>query len=135
MQTQKPIPRANAPQSNPLHSATIHAQLNPHCATGIAGLLDNVALLAVANTCGCQIDEKSANLLQSYIQTASLTLSRTMTALSFTLSDVLNDNATQINVAEYITPDLVANFSALVGELLPIFTELSENLISSKRPE
>lgn len=143
MQTQ-PIPRANAQQSpntptiygKEYHSATIHAQLNTKSRTGLASLLDNVALLAIANTTyGCKIDEKSVTYLQSCIQSASTTLGDTLTALSFVLSDVVHENATQNNVAEYITPYLVADFAALVGELLPVFTALSENIISSQSPE
>lgn len=142
MHTQKQIPCANAQQSTPTptiygkeyHSATIHAQLNSKSSTGIAGLLDNVALLAIANTYGCKIDKSSVSYLQSYIQTASVTLSETLTALSFALRDVLNDTVTKAEVESHITPYLVADFAALVGELLPAFNTLSENLNSSQSP-
>lgn len=142
MQIQKPIPRATAPQSKQtypprrnsktaqLHTVTLNAELNRHYKTGLAALLSNIPLLAVAreHSPSLEIEQHTSNLLQSHIQTASSTLGSTLTALSCVLGDVLHDNVTKSNVETYITPELVADFAALVGELLPVLNEVSNTI-------
>lgn len=141
MQTQ-PISRANAPQSKqtypprhnsqtaPLHTVTLNAELNSHYKTGLAALLSNIPLLAVAreHSPNPEIEQHTSNLLQSHIQAASSTLGNTLAALSCVLGDVLNDNVAKSNVAIYITPELVAEFAALVGELLPVLNHISSDI-------
>lgn len=136
MHTQKQIPCATAQQSH-FHTVTMVTELNSYHKTGLASLFSNLPLLAIANErlSDCEIDPRASSLLRSDIQSASLTLSDTLTALSFVLGDVLNDTVTKAEVASHITPQLVAEFAALVGELLPVLHEVSDNIIFSTKQE
>lgn len=126
MQNQNPTPC----------TLTIYPELYKGYASGLAGLLANAHLLAIANTYSTEvkIDKSSVNMLQAHIQTASETLNQAMTALAFALFDLENDNASADVLANYITPSLVAEFSVLVSELLPVFTQLADNLNTNLNP-
>lgn len=98
----------------------INAQLNTSAATGLASLLQNAPLLAIANhsSAALPLTAHEISRLQSDIQTTADFLGNVLTALSFA--------AWEEN--EHITPYILATYAAIIGELLPFLTRLSENI-------
>lgn len=96
----------------------INAQLNTSAATGLASLLQNAPLLAIADHYSYPMPRQCVSRLQSDIQHTANVFGDVLTALSFAAHDD----------CEHITPSIVADFAMTVGELLPFLTRLSENI-------
>ena len=125
---------SNPNQSPMLETATltVHTGLNTYHKTGLAYLLSNVTLLTLAREVnhkdGYILSERTASLLRVNIENAITTLCDTLTALSLAMHG--NRNGT----SERITPELVAEFSALVAELMPVLYEHHNNITRSTKP-
>lgn len=109
-----------------INQTEINAILDTSASTGLVGLLKNAHLLAIANQSSSAVPPESISMLHSYIETTAVTLGDTLNALSFVVANGKYGNAT-----EYITPLLLADFAAVVGELLPYLVELGTSLNAS----
>lgn len=69
-----------------------------------------------------EIDPQSIQEMQNRIKCAISVLCEALSAMSLDLS--VNPSPTN----EYVTPELVSEFAALIGELIPLFNQLSRNL-------
>lgn len=101
-----------------INGIQIHAELNTSAATGLLGLFQNAPLLAIINHSNAAVPPECVSRLQSDIQTTADFLGDTLTAMGFA---VMDEN-------EHITPYILATYAAMMGELLPFLTRLSENL-------
>lgn len=101
--------------------------LNSHYKTGLATLLGNAPLLAISQRTGTKLSSRDADFLLTSIEAACITLGDTLSAMSFALSDK------QAPASEYITPHLLTDFAALVGELMPLLQTLSGDIRLSEK--
>lgn len=99
---------------------TIHLDLDKSGYSGLTILLKNPALLASVQA-GVRISSQDAGFLSSAVITASNTLGDAFHALCVAQSENL-----------YITPELIADFGAMLGELLPFFAHLSAELATDE---
>lgn len=73
-----------------------------------------------------ELDPQSIQQMQNRIQRAISTLCETLSAMS------LDVNVNPCATNEYVTPELVSELAALIGELIPLFNQLSRNLQHSQ---
>lgn len=99
---------------------TIHLDLDSSGYSGLMGLLNNPALLAL-NESGATLPSQYAGFLCSAIESASITLGDAFHALCAL-------NGSSLDAETHITPNLLADFGAMLGELLPFFARLSAEL-------
>ncbi len=109
----KPLPA----QPRPI---TIRLDLDNSGYSGLMGLLNNPALLAF-NQAGGSLDSHSSSVLQSCVETASITLGNTLSAIGKTI-------ACPHAAEEYLDPLIFADFASCVGELIPFLNRLSAEL-------
>lgn len=101
---------------------TICTELNTHGYSGLLGLLQNAHLLAL-HECNTKLHPKAASYLQSCLETTANTLGDGFNALCALQSPE--------NSHFFITPALLANYGAMVGELLPYCTLLASELAAA----
>lgn len=100
---------------------TICTELNTHGYSGLLGLLQNAHLLALHEH-NTKLHPRTASYLQSCLETTANTLGDGFHALCALQSP---ENS------HFITPALLADYGAMMGELLPYFTLLASELAAA----
>lgn len=110
------VPEALAEQQ-PIEKIGLNVELDKRSYSGLLGLLDNSALLALSRS--AYLHPETADYLTSCAQTASHTFGMMFKALTV---------AKMTDSTEHITADMLAEIGAMMGELMPYFTGVIENL-------